>query len=76
MWACMVEEPIGLKLYEMIGADNILAETDYPHADTPYPATQEAYREVFDGIPDDVVAKVSHGTPSRCSTGRWPTKRC
>jgi predicted TIM-barrel fold metal-dependent hydrolase len=65
MYACMVEEPIGLQLWEMIGADNILAETDYPHADTPYPATQDAYREVFEGIPDDVIAKVSHQNAER-----------
>jgi hypothetical protein len=60
MWACMVEEPIGLKLWEMIGEDKILAETDYPHADTPFPHTQKAYEEVFQGIPQHVVDKVSH----------------
>jgi predicted TIM-barrel fold metal-dependent hydrolase len=61
MWCCMVEEPIGLTLYELIGVDRILAETDYPHADTPYPNTQKAYAEVFAGLPDDVVQAVSHG---------------
>jgi hypothetical protein len=57
----MVEEPVGLQLWEMIGADKILAETDYPHADTPFPHTQKAYDELFQGIPHDVVEKVSHG---------------
>ena len=61
MWVCMIEEPIGLSLYDLIGVDRILAETDYPHADTPYPHTQEAYAEVFAGIPADVVEAVSHG---------------
>jgi hypothetical protein len=56
-----VEEPIGLSLYDLIGVDRILAETDYPHADTPYPNTQKAYAEVFDGLPADVVEAVSHG---------------
>jgi predicted TIM-barrel fold metal-dependent hydrolase len=61
MWCCMVEEPIGLSLHELIGVDRIVSETDYPHADTPYPYTQKGYAEVIAGIPDDVVEKVSHG---------------
>jgi predicted TIM-barrel fold metal-dependent hydrolase len=61
MWCCMVEEPTGLTLYELIGVDRILAETDYPHADTPYPFTQKAYAEVFAGIPDEVTEAVTHG---------------
>jgi predicted TIM-barrel fold metal-dependent hydrolase len=65
MVACMVEEPLGLKLYDLIGADNIVAETDYPHADTPFPYVQKAYAEVFDGIPAEVVEKVSHGNAER-----------
>ena len=60
MWVCMIEEPIGLSLYDLIGVDRILAETDYPHADTPFPHTQKAYAEVFAGIPADVVEAVSH----------------
>ena len=34
MYACMVEEPLGLSFYDAIGPDRILAETDYPHSDT------------------------------------------
>src|SRR5438874_1162945 len=65
MWSCMVEEPQGLQLWEWIGEDKILAETDYPHADTPFPHTQKAYAEVFAGIPERVVEKVSHGNAER-----------
>lgn len=65
MYACMVEEPIGLSLWELIGEDNILAETDYPHADTPFPHTQKAYDEVFAGIPQRVVDKVTHQNAER-----------
>jgi predicted TIM-barrel fold metal-dependent hydrolase len=65
MYACMVEEPVGLTLWELIGEENILAETDYPHADTPYPETQAAYANVFAGIPDRVVELVSHKNAER-----------
>jgi hypothetical protein len=60
MWCCMVEEPLGLSLYPHIGAEKILSETDYPHADTTFPNTQHSFASVFDGIPDDVVEMVSH----------------
>jgi hypothetical protein len=69
MWSCMVEEPIGLKLWDLIGADRILSETDYPHSDTPFPHTQQAYAEVFDGIPDEVIRKVSY--ENACSLFNW-----
>jgi predicted TIM-barrel fold metal-dependent hydrolase len=66
MWLCMVEEPMGLKIaYPIIGVDKILAEVDYPHADTTFPRTQESFTEVFSGIPDDVVAAVSYGNAER-----------
>ena len=65
MFACMVEEPLGIKLFDMIGENNIVAETDYPHADTPFPYVQKAYSEVFEGIPDRVVEKVSHANAER-----------
>jgi predicted TIM-barrel fold metal-dependent hydrolase len=65
MWACMVEEPLGLQLWELIGEDKILAETDYPHADTPFPHVQKAYDELFEGIPERVAQKVSHGNAEK-----------
>ena len=60
MYACMIEEPIGLSMWELIGADRILAETDFPHPDTTFPDVQGAFKEVFHGVPQDVVKMVSH----------------
>jgi predicted TIM-barrel fold metal-dependent hydrolase len=65
MYVCMVEEPVGLSMYDLIGADRIFAETDYPHSDTTYPCTQQAYGEIFEGIPEDIVEAVSHGNAER-----------
>lgn len=66
IWVCMVEEPMGLEIaYPRLGADKIVCELDYPHADTTYPRTQDSFAEVFDGIPDDVVEQVSHRNAER-----------
>jgi predicted TIM-barrel fold metal-dependent hydrolase len=65
MYACMIEEPLGLTYYKDIGVDRILMETDYPHSDSTYPYTQKSAEEVFAGIPDDVVEAVSHANAER-----------
>jgi predicted TIM-barrel fold metal-dependent hydrolase len=60
MWFCMVEEPIGLKYRHDFRVDHILWESDFPHADTPFPDTQRSATEVFAGIPDDEVEAISY----------------
>jgi predicted TIM-barrel fold metal-dependent hydrolase len=65
VWCCMVEEPVGLSFHPLIGANKILCETDYPHADSTFPRTQESFTEVFDGIDADVVEMVSHGNAEK-----------
>ena len=51
MWFCMIEEPVGLKYRHDFTVDHILWESDYPHADTPFPYTQAACKELFEGVP-------------------------
>ncbi len=59
MWFCMIEEPVGLKYRDDFTVDRILWESDYPHADTPFPNTQTAVKAQFAGVPDDEVVKMS-----------------
>ncbi len=51
MWFCMIEEPVGIKYRHDFEVDHILWESDYPHADTPFPNTQASAKEVFEGMP-------------------------
>ena len=60
MYFCMIEEPVGIKYRHDFTVDNILWESDYPHADTPFPKAQLAAKEVFDGIPQDEVDLITH----------------
>ena len=60
MWFCMIEEPVGLKYRHDYGVDRILWESDYPHADTPFPDTQAACEALFDGVPRDEVETITH----------------
>ena len=61
MWFCMIEEPVGLKYRHDFRVDHILWESDFPHADTPFPNTQANAKEVFDGVPDAEVDAITHG---------------
>jgi predicted TIM-barrel fold metal-dependent hydrolase len=60
MWFCMIEEPVGLRYRHDFRVDHILWESDYPHADTPFPNTQSNALEVFKDVPDDEVELISH----------------
>ena len=60
MWFCMIEEPVGLKYRYDFRIDHILWESDYPHADTPFPYTQAACKELFEGVPADEVEMITH----------------
>jgi predicted TIM-barrel fold metal-dependent hydrolase len=60
MWVCTIEEPVGIKYRHDIGVDKILWESDYPHADTPWPFAQKGAAEVFADVPQDEVDLITH----------------
>jgi predicted TIM-barrel fold metal-dependent hydrolase len=62
---CMIEEPWGIKQRHELGIDRVMWESDYPHADTPWPYTQRQVGEVFEGVPDDEVAAITYGNAER-----------
>lgn len=77
MYFCMIEEPVGIKYRHDFRVDRILWESDYPHADTPFPKTQHAAKQVFDGISQEEIDLITHKTPKSYSASRsrrnWPT---
>lgn len=60
MWFCMIEEPLGITYRHDFKVENILWESDYPHADTPFPKTQMSAKEVFVDVPQDEVDLITH----------------
>jgi predicted TIM-barrel fold metal-dependent hydrolase len=59
----MIQEPWGFQtksVRDMIGEDHIFWELDYPHADTPWPNTQAAAKEMFDGVDPVAVEKATY----------------
>jgi predicted TIM-barrel fold metal-dependent hydrolase len=44
MYVTFFSDPVGLRLLDTIGVDNVLCETDYPHNDTTWPTSQDDLR--------------------------------
>ena len=57
--ATFEEEPLGPKLIPLVGADNCMWASDYPHPDSTFPNSRRAIAEAFEGLGDEAVHKVT-----------------
>jgi len=60
-----ISDKAGIELRHMIGVDNIMIGTDYPHTDTSWPDTQRVIKEQMGDIPDDERYKICAGNAVR-----------
>jgi len=51
VWATFIEDPLGLKVYGHVGADNFMWSTDYPHRAATWPHSQEVIARDFADLP-------------------------
>ena len=66
MWFCMIEEPRGLEwALKEFRVENMLFESDYRHADTPFPKAQASAKAVFEGVPAEQVELITHGNAEK-----------
>ena len=64
---CFIADPVGLKLRDDIGVDNMCWEQDYPHSDSSWPKAPEEFTRVaaqFD-VSDADVNKITHENAMR-----------
>jgi predicted TIM-barrel fold metal-dependent hydrolase len=62
---CFIADPVGVQLRHLIGLDNIAWECDYPHSDSSWPTAPEELAAVAADVPDDELAKITHGNAMR-----------
>jgi predicted TIM-barrel fold metal-dependent hydrolase len=55
---CFVQDRVGVELRHQVGLDTITWEVDYPHSDSTWPHSPEAFQEQLAGVPDDEVAAI------------------
>ncbi|MDH5238059.1 MAG: amidohydrolase, partial [Acidimicrobiia bacterium] len=58
-WVCAIDDPSAFLQLDVIGVENVLVESDYPHADSTWPHTQQSLQNQLAGLSDDQVAAVT-----------------
>lgn len=61
IYANFISDRAGIELREMIGVENIMLGTDYPHTDSSWPDTQRIIKEQMGDIPDEDRYKICAG---------------
>jgi predicted TIM-barrel fold metal-dependent hydrolase len=59
-WFCSIDDPSAFGVTEAIGVDHIVVESDYPHADSTWPDTQEVVARNVAGLDAATAAKITH----------------
>ena len=54
-WFCTLDDPGTINTRYRIGVENILFETDYPHGDGTWPASQSLIGDVWGDIPNQEI---------------------
>jgi predicted TIM-barrel fold metal-dependent hydrolase len=65
MYGCFIHDPVGLKLLEELGVDNVMIETDFPHNSTWFPHSMPKAQAALAGLPADVTTKILRGNAER-----------
>ena len=58
-WVCAIDDPSAFLQRDVIGVENILLESDYPHADSTWPHTQERVRAQLAGLSPAEIERVT-----------------
>jgi predicted TIM-barrel fold metal-dependent hydrolase len=58
-WFCAIDDPSAYCQLDVMGVDNVMVESDYPHADSTWPNTQEMLRKHLAGLSADLVEHVT-----------------
>lgn len=65
IFGCFIADDAGLEIRDLIGVDNIMFESDYPHSDSNFPASREKLAGALQGVPDDDATKIAEGNARR-----------
>jgi len=64
-WFCSIDDPTTLRVRDRIGVDHIMVETDYPHADSSWPDTQELLAARLGALPRPEIDAITHENAAR-----------
>ncbi len=59
VYATFLQDKAGIFSRSLIGVDNAMWESDYPHSDTTWPNSQKVVKEMFAGVPKQDQRKIT-----------------
>jgi predicted TIM-barrel fold metal-dependent hydrolase len=59
------EDAIGIRLRDVIGVDNMMWGSDYPHSESTFPQSRKILSEILAGVPEHEQAKIVGGNTAR-----------
>ncbi|MGD9941864.1 MAG: amidohydrolase family protein [Burkholderiaceae bacterium] len=59
------EDQLGIQLRDLIGVDNLVWGSDYPHAESTFPHSRRIVDETLRGLTDDEKQKIAGGNAAR-----------
>jgi predicted TIM-barrel fold metal-dependent hydrolase len=59
------EDALGIRLRDVIGVDNMMWGSDYPHSESTFPQSRKILAEILSGVPHDEQAKIAGGNTAR-----------
>ena len=59
------EDAIGIRLRDVIGVDNMMWGSDYPHSESTFPQSRKILAEILAGVPEEEQAKIVGGNTAR-----------
>jgi predicted TIM-barrel fold metal-dependent hydrolase len=65
VYGCFIKDEAGLRQIDLIGEDNIMIETDFPHNSTQWPHTMYTAQAALAGLSDKVRHKILRGNAMR-----------
>ena len=60
-WFTSIEDPSAFQLLDLIGADKVMVEVDFPHGDTNWPRSQALFRAETEHLSDEFIKMVCYG---------------
>jgi predicted TIM-barrel fold metal-dependent hydrolase len=65
VFGCFIDDAHGVKNLDVIGENNVMIETDYPHSDSTWPHSIKLAQERLAHLPADVQVKLLRGNAER-----------
>jgi predicted TIM-barrel fold metal-dependent hydrolase len=59
-WFCAIDDPSTLSTRDVIGVENIVFESDYPHGDGTWPDTQLVMERLLGDLPVEEIRMIAH----------------